>query len=701
MKYRFWGPLLLAVFAVVLFQIVMGLPLLAASAPYWLEPKGDMATMMAGHYAIIDHPWRFPPTETLALRGAATPTTIVYTDSLPWLTLAMKATGLGRVVNPLALFLLIAYLAQPLAMIALLRACGVQRTSSLVLGGLIALFYPAWFVRQFGHIALAGHFLLILSLAWSLQVARVGLSARRMVEITVLGVFAMGTHAYHVVPITACLGAGLTSRLLQDRGAAVRNVVIQLVVYGASMGLAAWVLGYGAQGGQSGGGGALGLYSMNILGPILPQASALFGQTWNGQWFTGTFDANGGQTFEGYAYLGAGVLLLVLVAVAQGLLDLRRGGRPSNAFWLRYGPLFVAALALTLWAIGPKPYLGMTMLFDLPRPTGKFGDLAGLFRAHGRFFWIVGYGLLAWGVTRVDKLEGDRVRLGLLLLATALQVFDMTQMIRGVRTSYEPVTSVYDPVLRTDPAFEGRPWRFQPLVECVGGEDGWAIVQMSGMALRRHGVSNSGPTARPFQVACQIEPAATIDAAPGDPTITAVIGDRAKETALFDRFKGRSDCYVFMRGLLCGRGLSQAGLSPYLPIPAEAIAAAPAIRLDGVRPSALGEGWALPEPRGTWTSAKVAWLKLDSKTPDFMLVMNLVSVSPTGPQRVEILVNGRSMSRITVREPGVLTARIEGERSAKPTRVELRLPDAARPGGGDPRLLGIGVDEIRVVPLGN
>lgn len=699
MKHLPYWQLGLIVAALVLFHIVMGLPLLNAGAAYWIEPKNDMTTMMAGHYAVIDHPWRFPLTETTALRGEATPTTIVYTDSLPWLTIAMKALGLGRVVNPLALFLLISYVAQPLAMVALLRACGVKRTSSLLLGALIALFYPAWFVRQFGHIALAGHWLLILALAWSIQVSRLGLSRRRMVEITLIGVVALGVHPYHVIPILACFGAGLLSQLLQARGRVLRDVAVQILIFGAAMGLAAWILGYGENGGQSGGGGAMGFYSMNVLGPILPQASAVAGQSWNGQWFTGTLDANGAQTFEGYAYLGAGVLLLALAAIVQTVLDLRRGVRPDSAFWPRFGPVIAAFIVLTLWAIGPKPYLGMRLLFDLPRPTGKFGDLVGLFRSHGRFFWIVGYGVLAWGVTRVDRLESQRVRMSLLLAAAALQVFDMTQMIRGVRTAYEPVASLYDPALRTDPAFEGRPWRFQPLVECVSGQDGWTIVQMSGMALRRHGVSNSGPTARAFNVACEVEPAATVNAAPDDRTITAVIGDQAKQPALFDRFRRRSDCYVFMRGLLCGRGLSGTGLAPYAPIPAEDIAAAPVIRMAGVRPDAVGEGWAPPEPRGTWSSAKTAWLIVDNATPDFVLVMNLVSIAPTGPQRVEIRVDGRVMSSTKVATPGVIAARIEGARAGGATRIEIRLPDAALPGGGDPRYLGIGVDEIRVVPI--
>ena len=52
---------------------------------------------------------------------------------------------------------------------------------------------------------------------------------------------------------------------------------------------------------------------------------------------------------------------------------------------------------------------------------------------------------------------------------------------------------------------------------------------------------------------------------------------------------------------------------------------------------------------------------------------------------------------------GVFSVQISGATPGKPTKVELRLPEAAAPppfhGVPDPRLLGIGVNEIRVVPL--
>lgn len=712
MKHPLIVPAWLILAALVLFQIVVGLPLLSAAAPYWIEPKGDMASMMAGHWAIIDNGWRWPPTTTTALRGPETPLSIVYTDSLPWLTLAMKALGVGRSVNILALFLLFSYIAQPLAMVTLLRASGVNRPASLLVGGLIALLAPVWLVRQFGHIALGGHWLLILALAWSVQVARVGLTVRRSIEIVALGVVTIGTHPYHLPPLTACLVAGLIAEALQRRSNWPRQTLATAAGYGAALAVSAWILGFSTGHGQSGGGRALGLYSMNILGPIWPQASTLFGQTWDGRWFTGTLDANGGQTFEGFAYLGGGVLLLLAVALFRGVRLWRGGTTPTTGFWLRYGPLVAAMVFLTLYAIGPKPYLGMTLLFDLPRPGGAAGDLIGMFRAHGRFFWIVGYALLALGVVQVDKIRRDATCTGLLSIAIVLQVVDVSQLIVGVRTTYKPTEPVYDRVIQTHPTFEGRPWRFHPLVECVSGADGWTIVAMSAQALRRHGTSNSGPTARALVVDCKPAPEALVNAAQGDHTITVVVGDPRQDLERFKAFAARTDCYAFKRGLLCGRELEQAmvaapsSIAPDAAL-AERIAGTPPIELYGarVRPAILGPGWSQLEPAGTWAEAKTAVLNLPpSSASKVLLAFEVVSVGPSkdGTQRVQAVVENKVVATGVIRR-GQLVLALTGLKPGKPTRVELRLPDAARPppfnGVPDNRLLSMGVQSIRIVPL--
>ena len=119
---------------------------------------------------------------------------------------------------------------------------------------------------------------MILGAAWSVLVARFGLTRRRIVEIAILGLVVTGTHAYHLVPVAACLGAGLLSELLQRRAKAWAHAVVAALAFAAAVAFAAWVLGYGGVG-MSGGGVSLGSFSMNVLGPFWPQASALAGRS--------------------------------------------------------------------------------------------------------------------------------------------------------------------------------------------------------------------------------------------------------------------------------------------------------------------------------------------------------------------------------------------------------------------------------------
>ena len=187
-----------------------------------------------------------------------------------------------------------------------------------------------------------------------------------------------------------------------------------------------------------------------------------------------------------------------------------------------------------------------------------------------------------------------------------------------------------------------------------------------------------------------------------------MIGDPVQNPTLFETFGQRSDCYRFVRGLLCGRALAQVpGLEPFIPVSAAQLAAAPVIYLNkGVRPPELGRGWSQPERFAIWSDGKAAWLTLDTKgATDFVLFLNVIAIGPSkdDTQPIEVVFNGKVQRRSRITR-GVFSARVEGATPGQPAKVELRLPEASSPppfhGIPDPRLLGIGVNEIRVVPLG-
>ncbi|MCC7266525.1 MAG: hypothetical protein IT546_04195 [Caulobacteraceae bacterium] len=695
-----------AAVATALFGVTAGFALLSVNAPLWLNPPNDTGVAAMGYLAFLHEPWRFPPTVTRNLI-APLGLSIVYTDSIPLFALALKALGLGQRLHLLGVFMLVSWVLQPLGMLALLRACGVRRLASLLLGCGVALFYPAWLLMFTGHISLAGHWLLTFALAASIGAAREGLNGARIVAFAALAAVAAGVHIYHLVPVAACFGAALLAELLQRGRASAVRLAAAVGAVAAATALSAWVFGYGIGRQFSGGGEALGFFSMNLLGPVMPQGSALFGQRLVEGRFEGAIDPNGGQWYEGYNYLGAGVL--ALIAIAAWLLVRERSGRSFDA--RRFGPLVLALVALTLIAVGPRPYLGPWLVADMGRPSGVIGDWLGYFRCHGRFFWTVGYALIAWAVVQLDR------RLGAAALALAavaivgLQVFDTAGLQQAVRQVYDRrPTDLYPAGFRAAPTLQGRDWRIYPSFSCTPRRDfqAWA-AQLSFLALLREGSTKSAPTARlPVGMSCEPEAADLTTAPAGSRRLTVLL----PEAAVTARFVGRKDCYLFAGGYLCGAGLD--GLDGLTPIDASwrfgRFERVRTIALDlGARPPELGAGWSIPEPGGFWSDGPRATIlapAADFKAADRLwLEISAAGYPPGKTQVVEVWSGGVQRATWAVESKGgVYRAAIPRPADmAAGAEVELRFAAPGRPSDLDPqspdhRLLGIAVSRISLYP---
>lgn len=553
------------VIPILLCGFMFGFDIMLNGARFWTLPKNDMAGMTAAWEAFAKQPWHWPPTSVSGL--VEKPVSIVFADCIPWLALALKATGLSRWFNPMGLFLVLSYPLQVWSMIGLLRALGVSDRWTLLLGGLLSLVFPAWIARQFGHIALSGHWIILLALTLSVRSAREGLTWGRSACFAALAALAVGVHAYHLVPIAACLGAAALSEVLQRRPDGFWRGVIAVSLTGWAVLIGMKILDYENGLGVTGGAASLGVWSMNLVGPFWPQASPLFGQTWTGSWYVNALDPTGGQAFEGFQYLGAGVLLLVLAMAGFELTQAVRRRGVSAGFWARWTPMTLAMIALTLWAIGWNVYVYKTHLFDLPRPKGALAELFGGFRAHGRFFWTVGYLLMALAVTWASRLP-RRVSLAVLGAVLALQAVDTSLLRLGVRAVFaKPDALLYPRALTDSPATAGRPWVFAPSYFCSPSLVDLQVIKQINLAIVRNGgTSNTFSLARSNDLPCALaNTEITQDAAPGDRRITVVLRNDQMRGGFLQPIAQRSDCYWFGRGVACGRDLAGLkGLRPLL-----------------------------------------------------------------------------------------------------------------------------------------
>src|SRR5262249_21674657 len=98
-------------------------------------------------------------------------------------------------------------------------------------------------------------------------------------------------------------------------------------------------------------GGGFGLYSMNLLSPIVPQLSA-----WPGHDNFILFAS--WEQSEGYNYLGGGVLVLIALTAVFAL-------KPMKAFVRHHALLFLAAGVLAIYALSTRVYAGSWLIADL------------------------------------------------------------------------------------------------------------------------------------------------------------------------------------------------------------------------------------------------------------------------------------------------------------------------------------------------
>jgi hypothetical protein len=152
--------------------------------------------------------------------------------------------------------------------------------------------------------------------------------------------------------------------------------------------------------------------SMNLLAPIDPRG-------WTSLIVPRFSSASTGQ-YEGYNYLGAGVLALALIVVIACLTQ-RRKLRMLDLRWVL--PLAACCLLLTVMALSTRITIGSRTLLDLD-PSQRFSPLLAPLRATGRLFWLPYYAILT-AVLAASLLLFRRLWANLLLAAVlVVQVAD-------------------------------------------------------------------------------------------------------------------------------------------------------------------------------------------------------------------------------------------------------------------------------------
>lgn len=349
---------------------------LLGTAPHWTRATGDAAQHVIGGRYFTADAWRLPLLFVPTL-GLPDGTNIGLTDSVPVAALIAKLGrglwGAERIYLPA--WILACWALQGVAGAIALHVAGVRRVAPLILGGLLLVFTPVLLAR-FGHAALSAHFLLLLALAIHLRAIRApaghdrggqgldgGLPAHDHAADRVwllyppLLVLALLTHVYLLAMVAGFALATLLHGLWTER-LGVGGLLVRLAAMALPVAATLWLIGYFALGPMPF--KAYGEWPLNLAAPLWPGWSLL----------TGMPGEPAVVGFESYAWPGAGMLLLVVLA----LVGARARLRPLLA---AHGATLTAMLAVLIFAATFAVRLGPWTILGLPLQTVRNAVIAG------------------------------------------------------------------------------------------------------------------------------------------------------------------------------------------------------------------------------------------------------------------------------------------------------------------------------------
>ncbi len=493
--------------------------------------KGDVAQSYLGWaYFHQTSDWGFPLTFTPRL-NYPTGCLISYNNSLPLLAVLLKpfAQYLPREFQFQGAFALGCAIFQAIFGYALCRRFTSDEWKAL-LGCLFIVTAPPFVVRYSFDIVLLCQWPILAAIWLSLKPERDGNAWSLPLRYSLILIFAGGINPYLAVMCLMVMSAATYRDVWESKPFALKRLPLWLIPVGTL--LVTWIvfgfLKIGGDGMQNGLGG-YGEASMNLLSPINPRLDP---SGWVAE--TSSIVFKDRDTFplqyEGYNYLGAGVIFLI-----AGTLIFGRGLKQIVADPV-LKPLWVVAAVSFAMAVTTKVTLGRHVLIDVPLPYHPVKQTLSMFRASGRFFWPAYYVILVAFLQFAFRSSSRRRILVVLSVLFCLQMVDTYTLHRRVHAALNPPPG--DPMFK-DGFWEKASGRFDKLVvlpawqtfpndsSLPGGEESWMhfgfLAAKYGMALNLN--YQARPSAKDDEIQRHVLPASVTAGTLADDTLY-VLGPR-------------------------------------------------------------------------------------------------------------------------------------------------------------------------------
>ncbi len=379
--------------------------------------ENDIAQHYAGWMLFRQSDWQFPLGVSL---NAAFPygTSVSYTDSIPLFSIFFKILSpfIPNTFQFFGIFVALSYALMG-GFSALLMNLFVDDYILNMLSALLFSFSPIMLERAFRHVALSAHFLIIACLYYYFK-NKGNWTLKNSIPLIIINTITIGIHPYFL-PFTFGISFAMflewtfIKKEFLKSSSFIFISLISTLLFGYIIGAfysfdSAGDIGYG-------------LYSLNLNSYFNPTSKGI--ENWSN--IRNPLGIATPFQIESFNYLGFGVITALFIAFVFILIFKNIRKEVFNILKSSYGLIFVTII-LTIFAITHTVTFHNFTIIDIPLPS-KIASFASIFRASGRFGWLLHYLFYVVAIFCISKLKLKINSIPLIILSSIIliQVYDI------------------------------------------------------------------------------------------------------------------------------------------------------------------------------------------------------------------------------------------------------------------------------------
>lgn len=377
----------------VIFVLIYGLDVLNPFNVDWLLFQGeDLKQHYVGWELFRSSDWKFP----IGLADTVIypyDSSVIFTDSIPLLAVVFKLllTFTNIPFQYFGLWGLLCFILQGIFSALILQKYTCPAYSCI--GSILFVIAPIMLWRMFAHTALAGQWIILLAMLSIVYYDKLIRNPRRLLYgFAILGILTVSVHMYFVAICGILVCSFALYHLLKTHKLKYSITVIMVYIFSALV--AFYLLGglqFGSDGSSAGG---FGFYSFNLNNLWSPYG-------WS-KYLPDFATYTDGQ-YEGFAYLGLGVLIGTIIAIiAKSIMNAKFGIDAKYTDLPLTIVIWITALFIVFFSCSNEISFGDTLIFKYPLPEIVI-KLLSIFRSTGRFIWPVVYFIMFWMLIQIYR----------------------------------------------------------------------------------------------------------------------------------------------------------------------------------------------------------------------------------------------------------------------------------------------------------